>query len=86
MRAKKIFESLTQIGSSSNRELFTARRPESVTTISFLDKAGAHPSEYKTDLCGFEIANEFVVGYGLDYANYYRNLPYIGVLRPECYQ
>ena len=68
------------------RELFTARRPESVTTISFLDKAGAHPSEYKTDLCGFEIANEFVVGYGIEYANYYRNLPYIGVLRPECYQ
>ena len=48
-------------------------------------KAGAHPSEYKTDLCGFEIGNEFVVGYGLDYANYYRNLPYIGILRPECY-
>ena len=34
---------------------------------------------------GFEIGGEFVVGYGLDYANFYRNLPYIGVLRPECY-
>ena len=67
------------------KELFTARKPASVTTISFLDKAGSHPSEYKTDLCGFEIGGEFVVGYGLDYANYYRNLPYIGVLRPECY-
>ena len=67
------------------KELFSARKPASVTTVSFLDKAGAHPSEYKTDLCGFEIGNEFVVGYGLDYANYYRNLPYIGILRPECY-
>ena len=36
-------------------------------------------------VCGFEIGGEFVVGYGLDYANFYRNLPYIGVLRPECY-
>ena len=44
------------------------------------------PDILKTDLCGFTIPNEFVVGYGLDYANYYRNLPYIGVLRPECYQ
>ena len=67
------------------KELFAARKPASITTISFLDKAGAHPSEYKTDLCGFEIGGEFVVGYGLDYANFYRNLPYIGVLRPECY-
>lgn len=67
------------------KQLFAARKPTSVTTISFLDKASAHPSEYKTDLCGFEIGNEFVVGYGLDYANFYRNLPYIGVLRPECY-
>jgi len=67
------------------RELFSARRPASITTISFLDKVGRHPASYKTDLCGFEIPDEFVVGYGLDYANYYRNLPYIGVLRPECY-
>lgn len=67
------------------KELFAARRPASVTTVSFLDKAAAHPAEFKTDLCGFEIGNEFVVGYGLDYANFYRNLPYIGVLRPECY-
>ena len=35
---------------------------------------------------GFEIPDEFVVGYGLDYANYYRNLPYIGILKPECYK
>ena len=68
------------------RQLFGARNPASITTISFLDKATRHPESYKTDMCGFEIPDEFVVGYGLDYANYYRNLPYIGVLKPECYQ
>ena len=68
------------------RQLFGARNPASITTISFLDKASRHPESYKTDMCGFEIPDEFVVGYGLDYANYYRNLPYIGVLKPECYK
>ena len=67
------------------KQLFQARNPASITTVSFLDKTGCHDASLKTDLVGFEIANEFVVGYGLDYANYYRNLPYIGVLRPECY-
>ena len=57
------------------RQLFGARNPASITTISFLDKASRHPESYKTDMCGFEIPDEFVVGYGLDYANYYRNLP-----------
>lgn len=68
------------------RQLFEARNPNSVTTVSFLDKAGCHDASLKTDIVGFEIPNEFVVGYGLDYANHYRNLPYIGILRPECYQ
>ena len=68
------------------RQLFQARNPASITTVSFLDKEDCHSESLKTDLCGFTIPNEFVVGYGLDYANYYRNLPYIGVLRPECYQ
>ena len=68
------------------RQLFGARNPASITTISFLDKATCHDKSLKTDICGFEIPDEFVVGYGLDYANYYRNLPYIGILRPECYK
>ncbi|MBQ1372025.1 MAG: hypoxanthine phosphoribosyltransferase, partial [Oscillospiraceae bacterium] len=38
------------------------------------------------DYYGFKIPDEFVVGYGLDYADYYRNLPYVGVLQKDCYQ
>ena len=68
------------------KELLSARKPASITTVSFLDKAACHDKSLKTDICGFEIPDEFVVGYGLDYANYYRNLPYIGILRPECYK
>ena len=67
------------------REVFNARKPASIRTISFLDKTARHPSNLKTDYCGFEIPDEFVVGYGLDYADYYRNLPYIGILKPEVY-
>ena len=68
------------------KDFFGARKPASIRTISFLDKVARHPSNLKTDYCGFEIPDEFVVGYGLDYANYYRNLPYIGVLKPEVYR
>ena len=39
----------------------------------------------KADYAGFEVPDEFVVGYGLDYAQKYRNMPYIGVLKPEVY-
>ena len=80
-----LIEVLKQRGPKDIR-LFGARNPASITTISFLDKASRHPESYKTDMCGFEIPDEFVVGYGLDYANYYRNLPYIGILKPECYK
>lgn len=68
------------------RELFAARKPSSITTVSFLDKTDCHDPSLSTDIIGFSIPNDFVVGYGLDYANYYRNLPYIGLLRPECYR
>ena len=68
------------------KEFFGARKPASIKTISFLDKTARHPDNLKTDYCGFEIPDEFVVGYGLDYANYYRNLPYIGILKQEVYR
>lgn len=68
------------------KKLFAAREPLSITTVTFLDKQTGEPNRGEVDYCGYLIPNEFVVGYGLDYADYYRNLPYIGVLKEECYR
>lgn len=68
------------------RELFMSRKPRSIKTVCLLDKVDCHPAELACDLKGFDIGNQFVVGYGLDYADNYRNLPYIGVLKKECYE
>ena len=54
-----------------------ARKPKSRTTVALLHKPEAMKVKTKLDIVGFEISNEFVVGYGLDYQGYYRNLPYI---------
>ena len=67
-------------------KLFQTRNPASVTTVSLLDKVVDKPERFQVDYYGFKIPDEFVIGYGLDYADYYRNLPYIGVLKEECYQ
>lgn len=58
----------------------------SVKICTLLDKPERHVADIAADYIGFTVANEFVVGYGLDFAEDYRNLPYIGVLKPECYQ
>ena len=55
-----------------------ARKPASLTTVALLEKPEALKVKCKLDYVGFKITNEFVVGYGLDYEGYYRNLPYIG--------
>ena len=62
-------------------ETLRMRGPASIRTCAFLDKPGARKTEVPIDYKGFEIPDEFVVGYGLDYDQKYRNLPYIGVLR-----
>ena len=64
------------------------RGAASVRICTLLDKPSrrAPGIELKADYSGFEVGNEFVVGYGLDYAERYRNLPYIGVLKPEVYE
>lgn len=67
------------------KDLFGARKPASVKTISLLQKDIPRRREILPDYLGFTMGTEFVVGYGLDYAGYYRNLPYIGVLKPETY-
>ena len=57
-----------------------------VKIVSLLDKPERRVIEIDADYVGFKIPNEFVVGYGLDYNQKYRNLPYIGVLKPAVYE
>ena len=59
------------------------RNPADITVVSLLKKNKPEAVQVQTDLVGFEIPDEFVVGYGLDYAEKYRNLPYVGVLDPS---
>lgn len=61
------------------------RKPASLEVAALLRKEGIQQVELDLRYVGFEIPNEFVVGYGLDYAERYRNLPYIATLRPEAY-
>ena len=61
------------------------RKPASIRIVTLLDKPARRKADIKADYCGFTVPDEFVVGYGLDYAEAYRNLPYIGVLKPEVY-
>ena len=67
-------------------ELFNARGAATVKVCSLLDKPERRIAPVQADYVGLTIPNEFVVGYGLDFRQHYRNLPYIGVLKPEVYQ
>ena len=64
-----------------------AKEPASLKICTLLDKPSRRDPDVtlQADYVGFEIPNEFVVGYGLDYNEFYRNLPYIGILKPEVY-
>lgn len=68
--------------------MLAARGASSIAICTLLDKPSrrAPGITLKSNYYGFEVGNEFVVGYGLDYAETYRNLPYIGVLKPEIYE
>ena len=61
------------------------RKPASITIATLLDKPARRKSDIVADYSCFEVPDAFVVGYGLDYNEHYRNLPYIGVLKPEVY-
>jgi hypoxanthine phosphoribosyltransferase len=67
-------------------ENLQTRHPASLKVCALLDKREARKREVEVEYIGFHCPNEFVVGYGLDYRGRYRNLPYIGVLRPEVYR
>lgn len=75
-----LVEDIVDTGITMNylKNSINARKPASLTTIALLEKPEALKVPCKLDYVGFQITNEFVVGYGLDYEGYYRNLPYIG--------
>ncbi|WP_209125616.1 hypoxanthine phosphoribosyltransferase [Alkalihalobacillus sp. BA299] len=66
-------------------KLFHYRKAETVKIVTLLDKPEGRKVDLVPDLAGFTVPDAFVVGYGLDFAERYRNLPYIGVLKPEIY-
>ena len=65
-----------------------AKEPASLKICTLLDKPSRRNADItlQADYVGFEVPNEFVVGYGLDFNEHYRNLPYVGVLKPEAYE
>ena len=67
-------------------QLFSNRLAGSVKTCTMLDKPDRREVDFVPDYCGTVIPNEFVVGFGLDYNEKYRNLPFVGVLKPEIYE
>lgn len=66
-------------------ELLKGRNAKSVKVVTLLNKPARRKVDLVPDYCGFEIPDEFVIGYGLDYREIYRNLPYIGILKEEVY-
>ena len=67
------------------KEYFLTKGAASITIVTLLDKPSRRVKAITADLSGFVVPDEFVVGYGLDYCQRYRNVPYIGVLKPEVY-
>ena len=66
-------------------DVLRARKPASIRICTLMDKPERRTRPIKADYVGFTIPDAFIVGYGLDYAEKYRNLPYVGVLKPSVY-
>jgi hypoxanthine phosphoribosyltransferase len=66
-------------------DVMERKNARSISVVTLFDKPARRKVEIEADYYGFELPDEFVVGYGLDYAERYRNLPYVGVLKPEIY-
>ena len=91
---KGVVEAAQSMGASRLQIVWKVYLPEavpslilgaSISIITLLDKPSRRRADIKADYSGFEVEDAFVVGYGLDYAEKYRNLPYIGILKPEIY-
>lgn len=68
------------------KKMLIARQPASLNIVTLLDKPERREAPIEPDYTGFVIEDEFVIGYGLDYAEEYRNLPYVGVLKRSVYE
>jgi len=82
-----IVEDILDSGVTLNylKNYLEVRKPASISIATLMDKPARRKAEVYADYSCFEIPDAFVVGYGLDYDEKYRNLPYIGVLKPEIY-
>lgn len=67
------------------KDLLYHKGAHEVRVVTLLDKPSRRITDVQADYIGFEVENEFVIGFGLDYNQKYRNLPFIGVLKEECY-
>lgn len=68
------------------KDILLTRNPASVKVCTLLDKPARRKENIKPDYLGYEVPDEFIVGYGIDYAERYRNLPYVGILKREVYE
>lgn len=83
-----LIEDILDSGNTLNylKGILEQRGAASIKICTLLDKPSRRVAKVYPDYAGFEVDDKFIVGYGLDYAEKYRNLPYIGVLDPRCYQ
>ena len=83
-----IIEDIIDSGTTMSylRHMLTGRHPKSIKLCAFLSKPSRRIAPVEIDYLGYEVPDEFLVGYGLDYAEKYRNLPYIGVLKRSVYE
>lgn len=82
-----VVEDIVDTGLTLNSlsDLLLARKPAGLRVCALLDKPSRRLCQVRVDYCGFTIEDRFVVGYGLDFNGHYRQLPYVGVLKPEIY-
>lgn len=87
-RAILLVEDIVDTGRtlSEVKKMFINKGATNVKIVALLDKPSRRVVDIHADYIGFEVPNEFVVGYGLDYNQKYRNLPYIGILKREIYE
>ena len=83
-----IIEDIIDTGITLNnlKKMFDTRNPASVKLCAFLDKPSRRQAPIEDDYVGFTVEDNFLVGYGLDYAQHFRNLPYVAILKEEYYK